>query len=58
MGYIELDDALDFLRLRLFAALARSYFLKLFMVWCENREFATIMAPEPISPDEARRRKV
>lgn len=32
MGYIELDDALDVLRLRLFAALARSNFLKL----CSN----------------------
>ena len=29
MGYFELDDALDFLRWRLFAALARSNFLKL-----------------------------
>ena len=29
MGYTELDDALDFLRWRLFAALARSNFLKL-----------------------------
>lgn len=55
---LELDDALDFLRWRLFAALARSNFLKLCQFIVRNCKIATTMAPEPILPEEARRRKV
>ena len=57
-GILELDDAFDFLRWRLFAALARSNFLKLCQSSLEHCKIASVMAPEPISPEEARRRKV
>ena len=49
----------DFLRRRLFAALnARSNSLFGSYSWCKNCKITTTMAPEPISPEEARRRKV
>lgn len=55
---LGLDDALDFHRWRLFAALARSNFLKLCQIFVGNSYSATTMAPDPISPEEARRRNV
>ena len=61
MGILELDDALDFLRWRLFAALSAHELSEAFRSVessCENRRIATTMTPKPISPEEARRRKV
>lgn len=45
----------------LFAALARSKLFEdnsIVESWCGNYKTATDMAPEPVSLDEARRRKV
>ena len=60
-GILELDDAFDFLRWRLncrFGALELFEFLPNRESSCKNRNFASTMAPEPISPEEARRRRV
>ena len=61
MGQLELDDAFDFLRWRLFAAFAALELYEAFTSVkssCENRKTTITMAREPISPEEARRRKV